>query len=59
MEPGEEEVSDAPGEGGKAYNLPADKKNVAEESLSNYGMNMAVSDVISLERTIPDTRMDE
>jgi len=59
FEPAEEPVGDGPGDGGNSYELPADKKNEGEESISNYGMNMAVSDAISLERPIPDTRMEE
>ena len=59
FEPEEEEVGDEPGAGGKPYSLPADKRSEGEESVGNYGMNMAVSDAISLERAIPDTRMDE
>jgi len=59
FEPEEEPVGDGPGEGGKPYRLPADKQNDVDESIGNYGMNMAVSDAISLERAIPDTRQDE
>jgi len=59
FEPEEEPVGDGPGEGGKAYRLPADKQNEVDESIGNYGMNMAVSDAISLERAIPDTRQSE
>jgi len=59
FEPEEEPVGDGPGDGGKPYKLPADKQNEADESIGEYGMNMAVSNVISLERPIPDTRMAE
>jgi len=59
FEPEEEPIGDGPGEGGKAYRLPADKQNEVDESIGNYGMNMAVSDAISLERAIPDTRQAE
>lgn len=59
FEPEEEPVGDGPGEGGKAYRLPADRQNDVDESIGNYGMNMAVSDAISLERAIPDTRQAE
>lgn len=59
FEPEEEPIGDGPGDGGKAYRLPADKQNEGDESIGEYGMNMAVSNVISLERPIPDTRMAE
>lgn len=59
FEPPEEPIGNGPGEGGAPYELPPEKRNEGEESNSNYGMNMAVSDAISLERTIPDTRMEE
>jgi hypothetical protein len=59
FEPEEEPIGDGPGEGGKPYKLPPDQQNLADESIGEYGMNMAVSNVISLERAIPDTRMSE
>lgn len=59
FEPEEEPVGDGPGEGGKAYRLPPHDQNKADESIGNYGMNMAVSNAISLERAIPDTRQEE
>ncbi|XP_035703837.1 N-acetylgalactosaminyltransferase 7 isoform X3 [Folsomia candida] len=59
FEPEEEPIGDGPGDGGKPYRLPANKQNEADESISEYGMNMAVSNAISLERPIPDTRMSE
>lgn len=48
-----------PGEGGKAYHVPSDRENEALQSLSEYGMNMACSDDISLNRSVPDQRMEE
>ena len=59
FEPDEEPFGDGPGEGGKPYNLPPEQQNEADKSISEYGMNMAVSKAISLERAIPDTRMEE
>jgi len=59
FEPPEEPISSAPGENGEAYNLPPDQENEGEQSIGEYGMNMAVSNAISLERTIPDTRQEE
>jgi polypeptide N-acetylgalactosaminyltransferase len=48
-----------PGEKGEPHHVPSDRENEALQSLSEYGMNMACSDDISLNRTIPDHRMDE
>lgn len=48
-----------PGELGKPHHVPSDRENEALQSLSEYGMNMACSDDISLDRSIPDLRMDE
>uniref|UniRef100_A0A1I8P174 Polypeptide N-acetylgalactosaminyltransferase n=1 Tax=Stomoxys calcitrans TaxID=35570 RepID=A0A1I8P174_STOCA len=48
-----------PGENGEAYHLPANKKNEADESEMEYGMNMACSDEISLHRSVRDTRLEE
>lgn len=44
---------------GEPYNLPEDKRNKAEESEMEYGMNIACSNEISLDRAIKDTRLDE
>lgn len=58
----EQPISDhksGPGEGGVAHHVPSDRENEALQSLSEYGMNMACSDDISLNRSIPDLRMDE
>lgn len=48
-----------PGENGEAYNLPPEKKNLAEDSEMEYGMNIACSDNISMHRSIRDTRLPE
>lgn len=48
-----------PGEKGEPHHIPSSRENEALQSLSEYGMNMACSDDISLNRTIPDLRMDE
>lgn len=50
---------DGPGEGGIAYNLPAEQQNEGSDSEMEYGMNMAVSDAISLDRSVKDTREPE
>lgn len=39
--------------------MPEDKQNAAAESEMEYGMNIACSDVISLDRSIKDTRLAE
>lgn len=48
-----------PGENGVAHNLRDDQENDAAQSLSEYGMNIALSNEISLDRNVPDTRMPE
>ena len=48
-----------PGEGGKPHVLRDDQQNDVSSSLSEYGMNMACSDEISLDRSIPDLRLPE
>lgn len=59
FEPKEVDLSDGPGEGGLAYELPPEQQNAASDSEMEYGMNMVVSDAISLDRTIKDTRLKE
>ncbi|XP_075224341.1 N-acetylgalactosaminyltransferase 7 isoform X1 [Lycorma delicatula] len=50
---------EGPGEEGEPHNLRPDQQNDAAQSLSEYGMNIACSDEISLDRSIPDLRMPE
>lgn len=59
FEPKEVERRDGPGEAGKAYVLPEDQQNRASDAEMEYGMNIVVSDTISLDRTIRDTRLEE
>uniref|UniRef100_A0A0A9WWW6 Polypeptide N-acetylgalactosaminyltransferase n=1 Tax=Lygus hesperus TaxID=30085 RepID=A0A0A9WWW6_LYGHE len=59
FEPKDEPPKKGAGEGGKRHELRPDQENDAKESLSKYGMNMACSDEISLDRTIPDLRLPE
>ena len=59
FEPPAEEPRSGPGEGGKAHILPADQRNEASQSISEFGMNMVCSDEISLSRSIFDTRVKE
>lgn len=58
-EPTSEAPRTGPGEGGVAHTLSSSKENDARNSLSEYGMNMACSEEISLDRSIPDLRMKE
>lgn len=44
---------------GKPYHLPPEKANEGSESEMEYGMNIAVSDILSLDREIKDTRLEE
>lgn len=48
-----------PGENGKPYHLPSAKQSEGDASEMEYGMNMLVSDSISLDRNIIDTRLEE
>ncbi|KAK2708517.1 hypothetical protein QYM36_014203 [Artemia franciscana] len=50
---------DGPGEQGMPYKVLPQFENYAERSVSEYGMNIAVSDAIAMNRTIPDTRQEE
>nr|CAD7403158.1 unnamed protein product [Timema poppensis] len=59
FEPQDVVVGTGPGEGGKPHNMRDDQQNDAAQSQSEYGMNMACSNEISLDRHIPDTRLPE
>lgn len=59
FEPKKKEHREGPGEMGEAYNLPEDKENEASASEMEYGMNIACSDEISLDRSVRDTRLAE
>ncbi|XP_026484210.1 N-acetylgalactosaminyltransferase 7 [Vanessa tameamea] len=48
-----------PGEEGMPYHMSQDRANDIAESESEYGMNIAASDDIAMNRSIPDTRLDE
>lgn len=58
-EPKHVEKRIGPGEYGEPYNLPEEKRNAAEESEMEYGMNIACSNDISLDRAVKDTRLEE
>lgn len=59
FEPKNVEERIGPGENGDAHQLAADKKNLADESEMEYGMNIACSDEISMHRSVRDTRLEE
>ncbi|CAF3237728.1 unnamed protein product [Rotaria socialis] len=48
-----------PGEGGEPVVLSPSEENDAQRSIREYGFNMVVSDKISMDRRIKDTRPDE
>lgn len=48
-----------PGENGEAHVLRQDQQNDADQSESEYGMTIACSDEISLDRSVLDTRLKE
>lgn len=53
------QVQHGPGEGGQPVFTSMEEKSAADRSVHEFGFNMVNSDKISLDRTIPDTRMDE
>ena len=50
---------DGAGDGGKAHKLRVEQKDEEERLKGVYGFNQLVSDEISLNRTVPDTREEE
>lgn len=59
FEPRNVKPREGPGENGEAHILRQDQQNDADQSESEYGMNIACSDEISLDRAVPDTRLPE
>ncbi|KAL3266772.1 hypothetical protein HHI36_010930 [Cryptolaemus montrouzieri] len=59
FEPKDNKIQEGPGEKGLPHYLHQDQQNAADQSESEYGMNIACSDEISLDRTIRDTRLEE
>ncbi|XP_022920157.1 N-acetylgalactosaminyltransferase 7 [Onthophagus taurus] len=59
FEPKNVEDRKGPGEHGKPHLLKQNQQNDADLSESEYGMNVACSDEISLDRSILDTRLTE
>ena len=47
------------GENGESVYTTMEEKEAADRSIQEYGFNMVASDKIAMDRTIPDTRMDE
>ncbi|KAK7105098.1 N-acetylgalactosaminyltransferase 7-like [Littorina saxatilis] len=58
-EPKEPSPSHAPGENGDPVYTSMDEKSKSEQEIRQYGFNMVNSDKIAMNRTIPDTRLDE
>lgn len=52
-------VREGPGEGGKPHYAQPEDQNEVSQSIMEYGINMVVSDQISLGRSIPDVRIPE
>ncbi|KAL4715304.1 hypothetical protein ACJJTC_004756 [Scirpophaga incertulas] len=59
FEPKDKRSVSGPGEEGKPYHMAPDRANDVADSESEYGMNIAASDDIAMNRSIPDTRLDE
>ncbi|OWR40790.1 putative n-acetylgalactosaminyltransferase [Danaus plexippus plexippus] len=59
FEPRSKNIVKGPGEEGLPYHMPQDRANDIAESESEYGMNIAASNDIAMNRSIPDTRLDE
>ncbi|GBO98466.1 N-acetylgalactosaminyltransferase 7 [Eumeta japonica] len=59
FEPKEKPLGKGPGEGGKPYHMADERANDIAESESEYGMNIAASDDIAMDRSVPDTRLSE
>lgn len=52
-------LSVCPGERGKPVHLGMDEKSIADMQIQQYGFNMVASDKIAMNRSIPDTRLEE
>ena len=48
-----------PGEGGQPVHLGMNEKSKADVQIQQYGFNMIASDKIAMNRSIPDTRLEE
>ncbi|RXM31705.1 N-acetylgalactosaminyltransferase 7 [Acipenser ruthenus] len=58
-EPEPQGVSGGPGEGAKPFVLGPEYKDAIQASVREFGFNMVVSEMISLDRTISDLRHEE
>ncbi|XP_070180117.1 N-acetylgalactosaminyltransferase 7-like isoform X2 [Littorina saxatilis] len=58
-EPKEPPKSYKPGEDGKPVITSMEEKAKADQTVREFGFNMVASDKIAMNRSIPDTRMDE
>ena len=59
FEPLRDEDSEGPGQRGVAHHTKPESAEKVEEAIDSYGMNMVASDEISMDRSLPDTRMKE
>ncbi|ESO86827.1 hypothetical protein LOTGIDRAFT_194702 [Lottia gigantea] len=58
-EPAPVKNSGGPGENGEPVYSTMEERAKSDQSIRDYGFNLVNSDKISLDRTVPDTRMDE
>ena len=49
----------APGDGGKGVKVPPEKEAKAKETFKINQFNLVASDMMALNRTLPDYRMEE
>jgi polypeptide N-acetylgalactosaminyltransferase len=47
------------GEDGKAVVVSMEEKANADQTVREFGFNMVASDKMAMNRTVPDTRMEE
>jgi len=59
FEPIRDEEEEGPGERGEPHHVEPELSDQVDEAVDLYGMNMVASNQISLDRSIPDTRMAE
>jgi len=59
FEPLRDDDSEGPGMRGEAYHTKPGQAAEVGEAIDSYGMNMVASNEISMDRSLPDTRMSE